>query len=67
VYWVKVCVEDAGVVDQRIDAAEPGPSFSDHALGGPGLALSGTLSTLSSFDGDRRAVATPGNCGRDRP
>ena len=26
--------EDAGVVDQRIDAAEPGHGFGDHALGG---------------------------------
>ena len=27
------CDEDAGVVDQRIDAAEPGHGFPDHALG----------------------------------
>ena len=29
--------EDAGVVDQRVDAAEPRHGFRDHALGGLGI------------------------------
>ena len=32
-----LAMKDAGVVDQRIDAAEPGHGFADHALGGPGI------------------------------
>jgi hypothetical protein len=28
----RFCDEDAGVVDQRVDAAEPGHGFCDHAL-----------------------------------
>jgi hypothetical protein len=29
--------EDAGVVDQRVDTAEPGQAVGDHPLGGPGI------------------------------
>jgi len=52
--------EDAGVVDQRVDTAEPGQAVGDHPLGGPGSAMSpATVRTSSSFDGlIERAVAT---------
>jgi hypothetical protein len=52
--------EDAGVVDQRVDAAEPGQTFGDCTLCGLRVAdIAGTASTLlpESFEKLEKVLA----------